>query len=381
MKQEIKLVDLQRQYQEIREEVIEAIGSALDGMDLFLGPNVRQFEREFADYYGVSEGVGVASGTDAIHLALRACDIGPGDEVITVAHTFIAKVEAIAMTGARPIFVDVDAQTATMDPEQVTAAITPRTRALLPVHLYGQAADMNPLRGIAREYGLWIIEDASQAQGARYHGQRAGALGDVAAFSLYYSKNLGAYGEAGIATTNNPVIAERIRMLRDHGSRARYQHELLGMNSRLDEVHAAVLRVKLRRLDKWNEQRRSHATAYTARLRGRVATPVERSGSEHVYYTYVIQTDERDVIRDALAKKGVQTGIHYPVPLHLQPACAAFAPAPESLPITEQLAGRILSLPMFPELTTEEIERVCDLVEAPIPIGARRRTKGGIYGQ
>jgi len=359
VKQEIKLVDLQRQYQTIRKEVLVALDATLSGMELFLGPNVRAFEREFADYCGAAEAIGVGSGTDALYLALRACDIGPGDEVITVANTFIATVEAIVMAGARPVFVDVDAETATMDPRQVVAAITPRTRALLPVHLYGQAADMNPLQIIAQEYGLYLIEDASQAHGARYNGRPVGTLGDVAAFSLYCSKNLGAYGEAGIVTTNDPTIAERVRMLRDHGSCERYHHDFLGMNSRLDEIQAAILRIKLRRLGDWNQLRRSHAAIYSSQLAGVATLPYERSDTEHVYYTYVIQVDDRDALRSALDAQGVQTGIHYPIPLHLQPACAAFACPQGSLPVTERLAGCILSLPMFPELTRSEIDWVC----------------------
>lgn len=362
MKEEIRLVDLQRQYQTIREEVLLAIDAALSGMELFLGPNVCAFEREFADYCGTAEAVGVGSGTDALYLALRACDIGPGDEVITVANTFIATVEAITMTGAKPIFVDVEPETATMDPKQVSAAITSRTRAILPVHLYGQAADMDPLQAIAEEYGLRMIEDASQAQGASYKGRRVGGLGDIGAFSLYYSKNLGAYGEAGIVTTNDPVLAERVRMLRDHGSARRYHHEMLGMNSRLDEIQAAVLRIKLRKLDDWNRLRRSHAAAYSNQLEGWVTLPFERPGTEHVYYVYLIQTDHRDALRAALAAHNVQTSIHYPLPLHLQPACAAFACPQGSLPVTERLARRILSLPMFPELTGSEIERVCKCI-------------------
>jgi len=357
--QQVALVDLARQYQAIRDEVLQAIDAALRGMELFLGPNVRAFEREFAAYCGVAEAVGVGSGTDALYLALRACEIGPGDEVITVANTFIATVEAIAMAGARPVFVDVDAATATMDPALVTAAITSRTRALLPVHLYGQAADMDPLTDIARQYGLRVIEDASQAQGARYHGRRVGSLSDVAAFSLYYSKNLGAYGEAGVLITNDPVIADRLRLLRDHGARERYQHEILGMNSRLDEIQAAILRIKLRHLDEWNALRRAHAAAYNARLRDIVITPVERPGAEHVYYTYVIQVPARDALRSALAAQGIHCGIHYPCPLHLQPACAAFSPPEGALPVTEHLAGHILSLPMFPELRVDEIDAVC----------------------
>lgn len=357
---------MQRQYQTIRQEVLLAIDDSLSGMELFLGPNVRAFEREFAEYCGAAEAIGVGSGTDALYLALRACDIGAGDEVISVANTFIATIEAIAMAGAWPVFVDVDPATGTMDPEQVAAAITPRTRALLPVHLYGQAADMTPLRALARQYDLRLIEDASQAQGARYNGCRVGTLGDIAAFSLYFSKNLGGYGEAGIVTTDNPVLAERVRMLRDHGSCTRYHHEMLGMNSRLDEIQAAVLRIKLRRLDMWNARRRAHAAAYTERLQGLVTCPMERAGSEHVYYAYVIQTQQRDGLRAALAAQRIQTGIHYPLPLHLQPACAAFACPPGSLPVTERLAGRILSLPMFPELTDEEIDRVCQVMQASV---------------
>ncbi len=232
---------------------------------------------------------------------------------------------------------------------------------------------MNPLRTIAQEYGLRLIEDASQAHGARYQGRQVGTLGDAAAFSLYYSKNLGAYGEAGIVTTNDPVIAERVRMLRDHGSCERYRHDLLGMNSRLDEMQAALLRIKLRRLDEWNRRRREHALAYTARLHGLVTTPTERPGSEHVYYAYVIQTDGRDALKAALAGQGVQTGIHYPLPLHLQRACAAFACPQGSLPVTEQLAGRILSLPMFPELINQEIEFVCRLMREHLLTGAQKQ--------
>ena len=368
MKQQIKLVDLQRQYQTIRNEVLMAVDATLNEMDLFLGPNVCAFEYEFGNYCGTAEAIGVGSGTDALYLSLRACNVGPGDEVITVANTFIATVEAITMTGARPIFVDVNPETATMDPEQVVPAITSRTRALLPVHLYGQAADMGRLRAIADTYGLWLIEDASQAQGARYRGHPVGGLGDIAAFSLYYSKNLGAYGEAGIVTTNNRSLAERVSMLRNHGALERYSHDELGINSRLDELQAAVLRIKLRRLDDWNRKRQAHAAAYAALLQDIVALPVVCAEAEHVYYVYVIQTDSRDALRTALASQGIQTGIHYPQPLHLQRACQAFACPQGSLPVTERLATRILSLPMFPELTLNEITTVCDGVREHLPI-------------
>jgi len=284
--------------------------------------------------------------------------------VITVANTFIATIEAITLTGATPVFVDVDPATGTMDPNLVMEAITPRTRALLPVHLYGQAADMRPLCALARHYDLKVIEDASQAQGARYDGQRVGTLGDMGAFSFYFSKNLGAYGEAGIVTTHDPMLGAQVRMLRDHGSHTRYYHEALGINSRLDELQAAVLRIKLRRLDEWNRRRQVHAAVYTERLQGLVTCPFERPGSEHVYYAYVIQAKNRERLRAELAEQGIQTGIHYPRPLHLQQACAAFACTPGSLPVTEHLANRILSIPMFPELTEAEIERVCEGIQA-----------------
>lgn len=367
----IQLVDLPRQYLTIRDEVLAAMDNALCGMQLNLGPNVQAFEREFAAHSGAAEGIGVGSGTDALYLALRACEVGPGDEVITVANTFIATVEAIVMAGARPVFVDVDPLTQTMDVAQTAAAVTPRTRALMPVHLFGQTADMAPLQELAAARKLWLIEDASQAQGAAYGGTRAGNIGDLAAFSLYFSKNLGAYGEAGILTTNNPELAERLRMLRSHGQKTRYYHDLIGMNSRLDELQAAVLRIKLRHLDEWNAARRRHAAAYTERLAdlvaaGLVETPYERPdpGSQHVYYTYVIQTDERDALKEALASANIATGIHYPLPLHLQKACSDFALPEGALPITERLAGRILSLPMFPELRDDEIDRVCEVIRA-----------------
>jgi dTDP-4-amino-4,6-dideoxygalactose transaminase len=341
-------------------------------MELFHGPNVRTFEREFADYCGTTEAVGVASGTDALYLALLACDIGPGDEVITVANTFITTVEAIAMVGAKPVFVDVEPETATMDPKQVTAAITSRTCALLPVHLHGQTADMYSLQVIADKYGLLMIEYASQAQGAGYEGHRVGGLSDIGAFGFHFNKNLGAYGEAGIVTTNNHTYSERVRLLRDHGSVNPYYHGALGTNSYLDEIQAAVLRIKLRKLDEWNRLRRSHAAMYTNQLGGCVTLPFERPGSEHVYHNYVIETNNRDALRATLAAKGVQTGIHYPLPLHLQPACAPFASPRGSLPVTERLANRILSLPMFPELTKGEINKVCECIYNYFSLNASR---------
>src|SRR5712692_6762982 len=320
---QIPLVDLRSQYQMIKHEVTAAFEEVLENMQLFLGPQVQAFEREFAMYCGCHHGVGMASGTDALALALRACGIGQGDEVITVSNTFIATVEAIAVVGARPVFVDIDPDTYTMDWRQLDQVLTPRTRALLPVHLYGHPVEMRPVLDFAHMHGLRVIEDASQAHGATCQGRRVGSFGDIGCFSLYYSKNLGAYGEAGICVTNDHDLAENLRTLRDHGSRVRYRHEVLGVNARLDELQAAVLRVKLRYLGQWNAARQAHAQAYAEQLQGLVeAVPVVQSWATHAYCYYVVQVLERDRFRKALEQEGVATGIHYPVPIHLQSACA-----------------------------------------------------------
>lgn len=360
---QIPLVDLRLQYQTIRHEVTKAVEEVFDGMQLFLGPQVRAFEEEFAAYCGCQYGVGVASGTDALALALRACGITAGDEVITVSHTFIATVEAIALVGATPVFVDVDPETYTLDWRQLEAALTARTRAVLPVHLYGHPVEMQPVLDFARAHGLRVIEDASQAHGALYQGRRVGSLGDVGCFSLYYSKNLGAYGEAGVCVTHDAALAETICLLRDHGSRVRYQHEVLGVNARLDEVQAAMLRVKLPRLDSWNAARQGAADAYTQRLRDLVETvPVVRPWGTHVFYVYVVQVQKRDALRADLERAGVATGVHYPVPAHLQAACARYGYGRGSLPVTEALCQRIVSLPMYPELTTKQIDLVTSAI-------------------
>jgi dTDP-4-amino-4,6-dideoxygalactose transaminase len=359
----VPLVDLRAQYHALKPEIMAAFEEVLEGMHLFLGPNVQAFEREFASYCGCQYGVGVASGTDALVLALRACGIGLGDEVITVANTFIATVEAIALLGARPVFVDIDPETYLMDWRQLEQALTPRTRAVLPVHLYGHAVEMQPVMDFARTHGLSVIEDASQAHGAMYRGQRVGSFGDIGCFSLYYSKNLGAFGEAGICTTNNDALAEKMRMLRDHGSRVRYHHELMGENARLDELQAAALLVKMPYLEGWNAARRAHAQAYSENLRSVVeAVPVERAWGTHVYCYYVVQVPARDQFREALAREGIETNVHYPIPVHLQPACTQYGYRRGMLPVTEAAAERIVSLPMYPELTGEQIELVCEAV-------------------
>lgn len=352
---DIPLVDLKRQHAPLRAQIEAAFAEIMGGMQLFLGPNVRAFEEEFSRYAGTRECIGVSDGTTALHLALLACDIGPGDEVITVSNTFFATVEAIALAGARPVFVDVDPDSFLIDVQAVERAITPRTRAILPVHLYGRMADMTALTALGRRYGLRVIEDACQAHGARRDGQMAGTVGDVGCFSFYFSKNLGAYGEAGGIVTNDPDLARRIRLLRDHGSERRYHHQALGTNGRLDELQAAVLRIKLPYLDAWNEARRRHAARYSAVLQGLPITLPLMPGTDHVCHLYVIRSDERDALREQLEQLGIHAGIHYPVPCHLQPACAPFSSGIGSLPVTESMAREILSLPMFPELTDDEI--------------------------
>lgn len=361
--EQIPLVDLQAQYRTIKHEILPAIDAVLEGMQLFLGPEQRAFEQEFAAYCGSTYGISVSNGTDALSLALRTCDIGPGDEVITVSNTFIATVEAIVLVGATPVFVDIDPDTYTLDWRQLDAALTPRTRAIVPVHLYGHPAEMGPIMSFARRHGLRVIEDASQAQGTRYNGQRVGSFGDIACFSLYLSKNLGAYGEAGICVTSDERLAENVRLLRDHGSRVRYQHEIIGTNARMDELQAAVLRVKLPYLEQWNAARRAHARFYDEQLAGLVETlPVVRPWSQHVYYVYVVQVQERERFREVLQQAGVATGIHYPIPIHMQPACASYGYKEGMLPVTEAVARRIVSLPMYPELTTEQLGRVVEAV-------------------
>jgi dTDP-4-amino-4,6-dideoxygalactose transaminase len=368
---QIPLVDLQAQYQSIKQEILPAIEDVLENMQLFLGPQGQMFEHEFAQYCGCHFGVGLSTGTDALVLAMRACDIGPGHEVITVANTFIATVEAIAPVGATPVFVDIDPLTYTMDWRQLDQVLTTCTRAIIPVHMYGHPVEMQTVLDFARSHGLRVIEDASQAHGATYQGQRVGSFGDIGCFSIYFSKNLGAYGEAGICVTNDSTLAESLRKLRDHGSLTRYHHEVLGINARIDEIQAAVLRVKLRYLEQWNVARRAHAQFYTKQLKGIVgAFPVVRSWATHVYYVYVLQVEERDRFREKLEQEGIATGIHYPTPIHMQPACSHYGYVRGMLPVTEAVTDRIVSLPMYPELTTEQLQTVVHAVKKSIVLGA-----------
>lgn len=363
----VPLVDLVAQFHSLRDEVMAAIENVLSSGELFLGPQTRAFEAEYAGYCGTRSAIAVGNGTDALHLALRSAGIGPGDEVITVSHTFIATIEAIWLVGARPVLVDIDPASFNMDPTLVERAITPRTRAIIPVHLYGRMADMEPILNIARRHGVMVIEDASQAQGATdARGRRAGSIGDLGCFSFYYAKNLGAYGEAGAVTTSDPELDRRIRLLRSHGEEHRYEHAELGLNCRPDEIQAAVLRIKLARLDAWNERRRQHAGRYHELLSDLpICLPELRWDGSHVFHQYVIRSAKRDALRATLAEHGVSTGIHYPIPVHLQPACRGLGYGEGDLPHTEQAALQILSLPMYPELTEAQLQTVSNaLTEA-----------------
>jgi dTDP-4-amino-4,6-dideoxygalactose transaminase len=370
---QVPLVDLRAQYLALKPEIMAAMETVLDGMHLFLGPRLHEFEQTFATYCGCGYGVGVSSGTDALALALRACGIGPGDEILTVSNTFIATIEAIALVGATPVFVDIDPETYLMDWRQLPSMLSERTRAVLPVHLYGHTAEMQPILDFAHAHGLRVIEDASQAHGATYNGQRVGGFGDIGCFSLYYSKNLGALGEAGICTTNDPALAEKMRMIRDHGSRVRYHHEVMGVNARLDELQAAVLMVKMPHLEQYNKLRQEHAAFYTEHLRNLVNTvPVVRPWGTHVYCYYVIQVPERDQFRQAMEAQGIGTNIHYPTPIHLQPACIDYGYRSAPLPITETAAKHIISLPMYPEMTEQQRQLVVDAVKESLLISAHR---------
>jgi dTDP-4-amino-4,6-dideoxygalactose transaminase len=366
--QDIPLVDLRAQYATIRDEVRRAIDDVLEGMQLTIGPNVRAFDQEWAAYCGTKHAIGVGSGTDALQLAIRACGVSSGDEVITVSHTFFATVEAIVYANARPILVDVDEKTMLMDPAAVAAAITPRTKALIPVHLYGRTVDMKPLRQLAQDRNIAIIEDAAQSHGALLDdGKKAGTAGRAGAYSFYCSKNLGAYGEAGSIVTNDDKLADDLRALREHGQSTRYYHPVVGYNARLDEIQAAVLRIKLRRLDEWNARRRVIATSYNALLASSgVITPEIPAGDRHVFYAYAIRVPngKRDAMRAYLAEHGIGTQIHYPVPIHLQEAAQFLGYNKGDLPVTERVAGEVLSLPMYAELTDAMVERVASDVSA-----------------
>lgn len=362
----IAQTDPRAEYLACRNEIEAAIHATLEAGRYILGEQVAAFEREFAAYLGAGHAIGVASGTDALTLALRACGVGPGDEVITVSHTAVATVVGIEHSGATPVLVDVDAQTFTLDPARLPDALTPRTRAIVPVHLYGQPADMGGILTFARRHGLKVVEDCAQAHGAAWRGsadapwQKAGTLGDAAAFSFYPTKNLGALGDGGCVVTNDPALADQTRLLREYGWRERYISDAPGWNSRLDEIQAAVLRVKLRKLDEWNARRNEVAAFYHRSFSATpIVTPAVAARGRHVFHQYVVRVNGRDAVRAALARAGIATAIHYPAPIHAQPAYRALA-RPGRLPVTEALRGEILSLPMHAHLDLEAAGRVAE---------------------
>jgi dTDP-4-amino-4,6-dideoxygalactose transaminase len=368
----IPYLDLKAQYHGIKDEVDAAVLRVLESTQFILGEEVAAFEREFAAYCQASESVGVNSGTSALHLALLAMGIGSGDEVITTPFTFVATVAAIRYAGATPVFVDIEPDYFTIDPAKIESAITRRTRAIMPVHLYGQPADMKPILEIARRRGLTVIEDAAQAHGSEYHGRRCGSLSEIAAFSFYPGKNLGAYGEGGALTTTRSDVATTCRVLRDWGQEKRYEHRLKGFNYRMDGIQGAVLRVKLRHLEAWTEKRRQVARWYGEALNpGSVRVPKERPDCRHVYHVYVVRSDDRDGLREALTKEGIQTGIHYPIPVHLQPAHEDLGYHTGDFPVAEAAAREVLSLPIYPEMNREQVR----MVAAAVSEASQARTR------
>ncbi len=360
----IPLVDLHAQYVPLKDEIFAGMEKVFESMHLFLGENVQALEKEFAEFCGAKYGLGVSDGTAALQILLRAMGIGPGDEVITVSHTFIATAEAIVLAGATPVFVDIAEDTLLMDVSKVEEKITPRTKAILPVHLYGQMVDMDPLLKIAARHGVKVIEDSAQAHGATYKACRAGSLSDGSGFSFYYSKNLGALGEGGFITTSDPEIYRKARMIRDHGSERRYYHDEIGFNGRLDEIQAVVLRAKLPHLMEYNQLRRQHAMRYQELFAGTpVITPIEKPENQHIYHMYVVQVPRRDELQAYLKECGIGTGIHYPVPIHLQNSMKSYGGKKGDFPVTEKVVDRILSLPLYPELTDEAIQTVAASVK------------------
>jgi len=360
----VPFLDLKTQYASIQQEITESVEAVLSGCQFILGEEVANFEKQFAQFTECQYAIGVASGLDALKLCLRALGIQQGDEVIIPAHTFIATALAISSVGAKPVLVDVHPDFYNLDTSHLEGSINSRTKAILPVHLYGQACDMEPIIGLAKNYGLSVIEDACQAHGARYKGQRVGSIGEMAAFSFYPRKNLGAYGDGGAVTTNNPDLVERVAALRNYGSLVRYKHTMLGENSRLDSIQAAVLQTKLRYLSQWNDRRREIASIYDQMLRsvGDLVLPQTMPGAEHVFHLYVIRTQTRDRLIQHLAERGISTLIHYPTPIHLQEAYKDAGWSKDAFPVTERLCEEILSLPMFPELTNDQVEYVSDAI-------------------
>ncbi|MDP6779523.1 MAG: DegT/DnrJ/EryC1/StrS family aminotransferase [Candidatus Latescibacteria bacterium] len=362
----VPLVDLGAQHRSIQSEIDAAIQDVIRDTAFIGGPHVQAFEEAFADFCGLPHGVGASSGTTALHLVFAALGLGPGDEVITVPNTFIATVEAITQTGAKPVFVDVDPESLNMNPSLLEAAVTPSTRAIVPVHLYGQIAAMDPIVEVARAYDLWVVEDGAQAHGAEYRGKRAGHFGAAVTFSFYPGKILGAYGDAGMVVTSDPDLAQKMKMLANHGRLDKYRHRMPAYNYRLDGIQAAILNAKLKHLEDWIELRREKARLYNSLLaEAGVRVPTEVENSRHVYTYYVIRTDARDAVQEALQGVGIDTVIHYPVPLHLQPAYEDLGYGKGDFPVAEENAERILSLPLYPELPDEQVRRIAEGVGKP----------------
>jgi dTDP-4-amino-4,6-dideoxygalactose transaminase len=365
---QVPYLDLKAQYRSIKSEIDAAVSRVLENAQFVLGPEVAEFEREFAAYCGTSECIALNSGTSALHLALLAAGVGPGDEVITVSFTFVASVATILYAGARPVLVDIDPHSFTMDASKLEAAITPLSKAILPVHLYGQSADMDPILEVARRHGLIVIEDAAQAHGAKYKGRPLGGIGDIACFSFYPTKNLGAYGEGGAVTTNNPEYAKQVRSLRDWGQDSKYHHVLRGYNYRMEGLQGAILRVKLRHLEHWTEARRAIAAQYDRALADcGLELPVEMPWARHVFHLYTLKTDDRGGLQSALKADGIQTAVHYALPAHLQPAYADLGYGIGSLPQSEAAARQVLSLPIYPELAEAAVAKVVAGVKKAVP--------------
>ena len=362
------MVDLKIQYEAIKEEINSAVLSVMQSAHFILGPQGKALEEEIAGYHGVKHAVAVASGTDALHLALLAAGIKRDDEVITTPFTFIATAEAISYVGAIPVFVDIDPDSFNIDISKIAPAITSKTKAIIPVHLYGQPADMDGLMELAKKHSLKVIEDCAQSFGAEYHGKKTGAIGDLGCFSFFPSKNLGGYGDGGMVTTNDDDLAEHLLSLRNHGSKVRYHHEEVGFNSRLDEIQAAIIRVKFKHIDVYNEKRRNNAALYSRYLAGSgIRTPSEQSRTKHVFHQYTIRVKNRDAVKQELdAGRITSSMIYYPVPLHLQAAYKELGMKPGSLPVSELAAREVLSLPLYPELTEEQIKKVADAVKAAL---------------
>jgi len=358
----IPMVDLKKQFNDIKEEIFDVLAEVLESSQYILGPKVRELEKRIAEYHGLSEAIGVASGTDALHLTVEALGVGEGDEVITTPFTFFASAEAVLYTGATPVFVDIESETMNLDPAKIESKITERTKAILPVHIFGHPANMEKILLIAKKYNLKVIEDCAQSFGAEIKGKKCGSFGDAGCFSFYPSKNLGAFGDGGMILLNDSLIATDIRKLRNHGSKGSYRHESVGFNSRLDEIQAGILLVKLRRINEYNEKRRKKAAIYDALLSEDVDRPVELPGFTHVYHQYTIRSVKRDEIQRSLRQNDISSVVYYPIPLHLQEAMSFLGHRRGDFPIAEDTAQKVLSLPIYPELEETAIGQITDII-------------------